>query len=199
MNIPRKLTTEEMAEKRKRFDAIKAGSPSRFINGERKTLDPNPVEPESKSVAKKQNQTCVHLGEKIGKLDCGCGGKPFVFECHEPQNEPGICTLHAYRPRTKDIKLTDGGIRKYNEHLLSCGLCTFYTAKEGETAPEPVQEDMFAQRLKSFIDRRQKVIDGIIKRAARLEAGAAELRDDANNASAKLQEDIIQFVESRPK
>lgn len=39
-------------------------------------------------------KTCIHLGDKIGELDCRCGGKPVVYWCsiyREPcmNNPPG--------------------------------------------------------------------------------------------------------------
>ena len=60
---------------------------------------------------------CTHRGSELGILDCGCAGKPKVFDC----SVHGVCSLRKMKPGV-DGYLTPSG-EKVPAEITYCNRC----------------------------------------------------------------------------
>jgi len=150
--------------------------------------------PEAKPrVDKNGAVTCVSLGEKIGKLDCGCKGKQDVFGCLDLGNELGFCTLHGAKANRRRIKRTDGILTSFVGSMPSCGVCKMYEPTEKPLEPE--KPDI--PRLQRKIKQQTRRIDATKAEAKQLEAKAQKLwlkaSDEERTLLLEIQTELERF------
>ena len=141
---------------------------------------------------------CVKRGEVLGKLDCGCQGKPFVYVCTDTQNEQGMCTDHASKPRRrKVIQLSNGNRLEYGpDDLQACSLCAY---REGDSKYDEMRDSIVSElerKVTALLRRKMDRIDQLNRRAQESEDRAKALRSDASVRIRSLTDELNSLVKS---